>query len=95
VDTSLFVYHHGSETAYLLLYVDEVLTASSPAATIFVEGFGPIHHFLGVHAQHVTGGTLHLSQRQFMIDILDHASVSACKPCSTPADTNPKLSADT
>jgi hypothetical protein len=29
-DTSLFVYHHGADTAYLLLYVDDiVLTAFS------------------------------------------------------------------
>jgi hypothetical protein len=29
-DMSLFVHHHGAETAYLLLYVDDiVLTASS------------------------------------------------------------------
>ena len=31
-DTSLCIYHHGAETAYLLLYVDDiVLTASSPS----------------------------------------------------------------
>jgi hypothetical protein len=30
-DTSLFVYRRGADTAYLLLYVDDiVLTASSP-----------------------------------------------------------------
>jgi hypothetical protein len=30
-DISLFIYHQGTETAYLLLYVDDiVLTASSP-----------------------------------------------------------------
>lgn len=30
-DTSIFVYHRGTETTYLLLYVDDiVLTASSP-----------------------------------------------------------------
>jgi hypothetical protein len=30
-DTSLFVYHHGVDTAYLLLYINDiVLTASSP-----------------------------------------------------------------
>jgi hypothetical protein len=29
-DTSLFIHHHGAETVYLLLYVDDiVLTASS------------------------------------------------------------------
>ena len=31
-DTSLFVYHNGVETTYLLLYVDDiVLTVSSPS----------------------------------------------------------------
>jgi hypothetical protein len=30
-DTSLFIYHRGANTAYLLLYIDDnVLTASSP-----------------------------------------------------------------
>jgi hypothetical protein len=30
-DTSLFVYRHGADTAYLLLYVDDIVfTASSP-----------------------------------------------------------------
>jgi hypothetical protein len=30
-DTSLFIYHRGADTAYLLLYIDDnVLTASSP-----------------------------------------------------------------
>jgi len=24
-DTSLFIYHHGAETAYLLLYVDDIV----------------------------------------------------------------------
>jgi hypothetical protein len=29
-DTSMFIYHHGADTAYMLLYVDDiVLTASS------------------------------------------------------------------
>jgi hypothetical protein len=105
-DTSLFVLHRRTETAYLLLYVDDiVLTASSPAllrhiiqdlqGEFAMKDLGLIHHFLGVHVQHLTGGGLHLSQRQFMIDILDRAGMSVCKPCSTPVDTNPKLSAAT
>jgi hypothetical protein len=94
------------ETTYLLLYVDDiVLIASSPALLcrfiqdlqrqFSMKDLGPIHHILGVHVQHTGGGGLHLFQRQFMIDILDHASMSASKPCSTPIDTNPKLSAAT
>ena len=29
-----------------------------------------------------------------MLDILDRAGMADCKPCSTPVDINPKLSAD-
>jgi hypothetical protein len=28
-DTSLFVYRHGADTAYLLLYVDDIVLTSS------------------------------------------------------------------
>lgn len=55
-DTSLFVYHRGSQTAYLLLYVDDILfTASSSdflASTIStlqrefdMKDIGPLHYF--------------------------------------------------
>jgi hypothetical protein len=58
-DASLFVYQHGSNTAYLLLYVDEiVLTASSTSllrwiidaltAEFAMKDLGSLHHFLGV-----------------------------------------------
>jgi hypothetical protein len=33
------------------------------------------------------------SQHQYMLDILARAGMTACKPCTTPVDTNPKLSA--
>jgi len=58
-DTSLFVYQHGSDTAYLLLYVDDiVLTASSPGflrriisalqQEFSMKDLGELHHFLGM-----------------------------------------------
>ena len=54
---------------------------------------GELHHFLGMHVQRCGSGLL-LSQRQYMVDILDRAGMAECKPCSTPVDTNPKLAAD-
>ena len=52
-DTSLFVFQRGSDTAYLLLYVDDiVLTASSPALLCRIisefsrKDLGVLHHFL-------------------------------------------------
>jgi hypothetical protein len=37
---------------------------------------------------------LFLHQRQYAIDILERAGMSDCKPCSTPVDTQAKLSED-
>jgi len=58
-NTSLFVYQCGSNTTYLLLYVDDiVLTASSPGflrriisalqQEFAMKDLGELHHFLGM-----------------------------------------------
>jgi len=102
-DTSLFIYRRGSDIAYLLLYVDDiVLTASSPGLLrriisalqqeFSMKDLGKLHHFLGMHVQQCGDG-LFLLQRQYMLDILDRAGMAECKPCSTPVDTNPKVAA--
>jgi len=101
-DTSLFIYRRGSDTAYLLLYVDDiVLTASSPGLLrriisalqqeFAMKDLGALHHFLGMQVQRSGDGLL--SQRQYMLDILERAGMTECKPCSTPVDTNPKVAA--
>lgn len=70
-DTSLFIYHHGSDTVYLLYVDDIVLTASSASLLRRVIGavqqefamkdMGQLHHFLGISVtQSATG--LFLSQ---------------------------------
>ena len=103
-DTSLFVYHRGADTIYLLLYVDNiVLTGSSDGllrCTIdalqqkfSMKDLGPLHHFLHMQVPH-TGSGIFLSQRPYMLEILDRAGMIDCKPCTTPVDVNPKLSAD-
>jgi hypothetical protein len=53
---------------------------------------GELHHFLGIHVQRSGDGLL-LSQRQYMLDILDRAGMAECKPCSTPLQLTPILSA--
>jgi hypothetical protein len=96
-DTSLFVYQRGLDTAFLLLYVDDiVLTASSVGLLrriisalqreFAMKDLGELHHFLGMHVQRCSDGIL-LSQWQYMLDILDCAGMTECKPCSTPVDT--------
>jgi uncharacterized protein YbaR (Trm112 family) len=60
---------------------------------VTMKDLSPLHHFLGMQVQH-TGSGLFLSQRQYMLEILDRAGMTDCKPCTTPVDVNPKLSAD-
>ena len=102
-NTSLFVYKRGSDIAYPLLYVNDIiLTASSTELLdriitalqreFSMKDLGDLHYFLGMQVQR-RGDGLFLSQQQYMVDILDRAHMTDCKPCSTPVDTNPKVSA--
>lgn len=48
---------------------------------------GQLHYFLGVSVTSHDSG-LFLSQRQYMLDILERAGMRECKPCNTPVDTH-------
>jgi hypothetical protein len=102
-DTSLFIYHSGADTVYLLLYVDDIILTASSSSLLTrtittlqqefsMKDLGQLHHFLGMHVQHTPSG-LFLSQRQYMLEILDRAGMADCKPCTTPVALDPKLSA--
>jgi hypothetical protein len=103
-DTSLFVFRRGTDTVYLLLYVDDIVLTASSAALLqqtisalkqefAMKDLGPLHHFLGVSVQHQADG-LFLTQRQFALDILERAGMVDCKPVSTPVDTQAKVSVE-
>ncbi|GJU61841.1 ribonuclease H-like domain-containing protein [Tanacetum coccineum] len=92
-DSSLFVFHRGSDIAYLLLYMDDIiLTASSSAflqriiASLHNEfamkDLGSLNYFLGISAQRSTSG-LFLSQSKFAEEILERAHMQNCNPDPT------------
>ena len=58
-----------------------------------MKDLGQLHHFLGVTVEPRPSGLL-LHQRQYALDNLERAGMTDCKPCSTPVDTQTKLSAD-
>ena len=51
---------------------------------------GDLHYFLGVSASRTVDG-LFLSQQKYATEILDRASMTNCKPATTPADLFAKL----
>jgi hypothetical protein len=99
-DSSLFMYKHGADVAYLLLYVDDIILTASTLAllhrvvdglkgTFAMKDLGPLHYFLGIQVRRHRHG-FHLHQASYATDVLDHAEMLNCKPASTPVDTKPK-----
>ncbi|GJW18637.1 ribonuclease H-like domain-containing protein [Tanacetum coccineum] len=94
----------GTDTAYLLLYVDNiVLTASSDMllqriiASLHQEfsmtDLGSLNYFLGISITRDSLGML-LSQRKNAIEILERAHMVGCNSSRTPVDIESKLGDD-
>ncbi|GJW36328.1 ribonuclease H-like domain-containing protein [Tanacetum coccineum] len=92
---------YGPDTAYLLLYVDDIiLTASSASllqriisllhAEFAMTDLCLLNYFLGISATRTTFG-IFLSQTKYATEILDQAQMLNCNPCRTPIDTEKKL----
>jgi hypothetical protein len=101
-DASLFIFNHGGATAFLLVYVDDIiLTASSNdllhhiveqlCSEFAIKDLEALRFFLGVQVTRDATGFF-LTQAQYAEEILERAGMSSCKPATTPADTKPKVS---
>ncbi|GKD86994.1 ribonuclease H-like domain-containing protein, partial [Tanacetum coccineum] len=91
-------------TAYLLLYVDDiVLTASSESLLqqiirslhqeFAMTDLSSLNYFLGISVTRDSSG-LFLSQKKYAIELLDRAYMDHCNPSRTPIDTESKLRSD-
>ncbi|XP_019102800.2 uncharacterized mitochondrial protein AtMg00810-like [Beta vulgaris subsp. vulgaris] len=102
-DHSLFIYWHGGDMNYLLLYVgDTILTTAFDAlrksimarlsSKFAMKNLGPLRYFLGIVVARYAGG-LFLSQRKYALQIIERVGMSSCKLSPTPVDRKPKMSA--
>ncbi|KAK1697317.1 hypothetical protein QYE76_014183 [Lolium multiflorum] len=89
-DTSLFIYHKSTVTIYMLIYVDDIIVASSSSAAtdallkilsgeFALKDLGDLHYFLGIEVHKVNDGII-LNQTKYAQDVLARVgvSVSAC-----------------
>nr|GEY67168.1 ribonuclease H-like domain-containing protein [Tanacetum cinerariifolium] len=104
VDVMRLSVRHGTDTAYLLLYVDDiVLTASSESLLQQIIGslhkdfamtdLGSLNYILGISVTHDSSG-LFLSQKKYASEILERVHMVNCNPSRTPVDTESKLGVD-
>ena len=101
-DTSLFIFNRGGITMYVLVYVDDIIVASSTdQATsallkdlqkdFALKDLGDLHYFLGIEVKKVRNGIV-LTQHKYANDLLKKTGMVDCKPMSTPLSTSDKLS---
>ncbi|XP_073355215.1 uncharacterized protein [Aegilops tauschii subsp. strangulata] len=102
-DSSLFLYKSGTDAAFLLLYVDDIILTASSVALLHrivskltgefaMKDLGELHYFLGIRVTRSPSGFF-LSQQQYADDILERGGMDTCKLVATPVDTKAKLPA--
>jgi hypothetical protein len=80
VGISLFYYRKGLVTIFLLVYVDDIIIASSSSSVLSdllhnlqwdfaLKDLGPLHYFLGIEVSRSPDG-LWLSQKKYTTDLL-------------------------
>jgi histone deacetylase 1/2 len=101
-DTSLFIYNKGNVSVFVLVYVDDIIVASSsPHATVALlrdlekdfalKDLGDLHYFLGIEVKRTRDET-ELCQKRYATELLHRAGMQSCKPISTPLSVSEKLS---
>ncbi|WVZ77133.1 hypothetical protein U9M48_025033 [Paspalum notatum var. saurae] len=101
-DTSLFFFNKNGVTVFMLIYVDDIIVASSTQEAtdgllknlkqeFAFKDLGDLHYFLGIEVSKARDGII-LSQEKYASDLLKKVGMSECKPTSTPLSTSEKLS---
>jgi histone deacetylase 1/2 len=101
-DTSLFFLSKGGITMFVLVYVDDIIVASSTeqATSLLLrdlkeqfalKDLGELHYFLGIEVHKTNGGIL-LTQEKYASNLLKRVGMVDCKPVNTPLSTSEKLS---
>ena len=92
-DTSLFFYKSGRYTIYMLVYVDDIIIASSSqevGTTLLrdlekdfaIKDLGELHYFLGIEVKKAHGELL--TQERYATDLLKRVNMSSCNSVNTP-----------
>jgi hypothetical protein len=104
-NTSLFFFNKGGVTIFILIYVDDIIVASSDySATqsllqqlskdFALKDLGDLSFFLGIEVKRTNDGII-LTQEKYASDLLKKTSMADCKGVVMPLAVNDKLSVHT
>lgn len=100
-DTSLFYFRKASHIMFMLVYVDDIIVASSSSSLtdallsqldqeFAIKDLGDLHYFLGIEVKRSKGELL-LTQARYATSILERVNMQLCRPVSTPLSPTDKL----
>ena len=102
LDHSIFYRHISSgQCIYLIVYVDDIVITGSDQDGIWklkqhlfshfqTKDLVKLKYFLGIEIAQSKSGVV-MSQRKYVLDILEETAMLDCKPVDTPMDPNVKL----
>jgi histone deacetylase 1/2 len=96
-DTCLFFYNKGGVTIFMLIYVHDIVVASSSEKAVnailhdlglefALKDLGDLHYFLGIEVKKV------VSQENYVNDLLHRVNMLSCKIVDMPLSVSDKLS---
>jgi len=102
-DHTLFYRHSGNRISILAVYVDDIVITGGDTLEITrlkenlskefeVKDLGQLRYFLGIEIARSPRGIV-LSQRKYVLDLLNDTGMLGCRPASTPIEQNHKLCA--
>nr|XP_020193427.1 uncharacterized mitochondrial protein AtMg00810-like [Aegilops tauschii subsp. strangulata] len=97
------MYYQRADTAYLLLYVDDIILTASASELLqrlmaclrdefALKDLGPLHYFLGIEVVRRADGFF-LHQQKYAHELLERAGMLNYKPSAIPVETKAKVSA--
>jgi hypothetical protein len=102
VDSSLFIFIHGTVKVFMLIYVDDIVLTGTHMHALTalitqlqkkfpVKDLGPLGFFLGIQATRCPD-SLHLCQAKYIRDLLHRTNMLGAKPATSPCPAGAKLS---
>jgi len=104
-DDTLFLRRTDDTYMAILVYVDDIIIASSSSTatasftaalkeSFKLRDLGPLKYFLGLEVARTSAG-ISICQRKYVLDLLDETGLLGCKPSSIPMDPSQKLNLET
>ncbi|CAL5418427.1 unnamed protein product [Camellia sinensis] len=100
-DHTMFVKRHANKVTVLIVYVDDIVVTGNDeeevthlkmllAKEFEIKDLGSLRYFLGIEVARSDKG-IFLSQRKYILDLLEETGMLGCRPADSPIEANHHL----